>query len=1544
MVSTRTRCVISVSLSLTTLCTSALAASPKEKQRPAGDMFDARVNPTPVLARSLAARSAALAGDHTGLRRQTSSVAAAVERAVARRPSLRVKLSPITGAPAAVIDRAAALTAAAPGVDSESIVRTYLSAHGVLFGLSAADLTDLVALGDSPGGASGLRMLRMEQRIADRPVFQSETRFLLDRHGRLVKVVGLLFPHARRYAPTSDAAWRLSALDAVARLLASTDESADHVAGPTTAHQVLFPLRPGVLLPAWSLVVFTTGDHDWYAIVDAETGDVLWRKNIRQLDSNHDARFRVYVQADGVTPADSPAPASPNTVTPGSGTQFGEISPTIVSMHTAMDAAASPDGWIDDCPGDGCTPDQTQTLGNNVLACLDRTVGGDTNVCDTDANSVLDGNGRPTGNPDTDSRNRDFLGTAPRDFETNYLPPPQGGPGGAESGQTATGTGPALDQFRRGAVTQLFYVSNWYHDRLFALGFDEAAGNFQRTHHQGGGGLDGDRVLADAQDGSGTNNANFATPPDGTSGRMQMFRFTGPTVDRDGDLDTEIVIHELTHGTSNRLVGNAAGLNWHPARGMGEGWSDFYALALLNDTNADDPDGQYGSGAYATYKLISGYEDNYLYGIRRFPYSTDNAVNPLTWADVDDVTIDLGGGIPASPIDFNANGGMEVHNSGELWALSLWEVRGRVIADPAGANGDVPSGNQTMLQLVTDGLKMTPIDPTFVEARDALFDADCATNACANEESIWSGFADRGLGYGAATPYNVMFGYTAPHMGVTESFSLPYLDIVDSDAHVVVDDGAGNGNGALDPGEPVLLTVTLTNPWRAASKSVPAATATLTTATPGVTIFDDTATYGAIPPLGTATGDSFTIALDGGVFCGGTIDFTLTTDSDLGTTSTSFSLRVGAANGTDSVITYTRNTSLPIPDGRPLAVFDQMSITDDLAIADLDFRVDSLTHTFTGDLTVMLRSPDGLGVDLISLIGALTDGGPGDNLTGMVIDDDLTPAPSNDMVLATGASAPFTGSWVPVFNGVWPPLAGFPPADPVGNLTRFDGLSTAGTWSVAVSDQIPVDTGTLNAWSLLVTPVHFDCTPFSGAAEVSATKTVTGDFSVGGTITYTVTLTNDGTAAQADNPGDELADVLPSELTLVSAGSTSGTTDADVGTNTVTWNGSMAPLGDSVTVTIEATIDAGTAGSTVSNQGSVAYDSDDDGTNDATVLTDDPSVGGTADPTTFTVAGSPFLAAALEVDPAPLSSDGNGVFEAGEQVEVAPAWHNNGDTPQSLSGVASNLTGPAGPTYDILLDDADYGTIGAAETASCQVTGTCYTMEIMPTGGERPTLHWDAVFDETLSDSSLVTWTLHLGDSFVDVPRSSLFYPAIETVLHAGVVETLLRAGLTGGCTGAAFCPTAANTRAEITVFLLKAAEGPGFIPPPCVEHDEIFLDVPFDHPLCPWIEGLAGRQVTSGCGGSNYCPDAAVTRAQLAVLLLRTLEGSQYTPPPCTGDFGDVPCSSLFAAWIEELFERGITSGCDASPPAYCPAAVVTRQHMAAFVTKTFGLVLYGP
>ena len=638
-------------------------------------------------------------------------------------------------------------------------------------------------------------------------------------------------------------------------------------------------------------------------------------------------------------------------------------------------------------------------------------------------------------------------------------------------------------------LTQLFYVTNWYHDKLFLLGFDEAAGNFQQTNFSGNG-SGNDRVLAEGQDNSGTDNANFSTPPDGQSGRAQMFTFNGPLVDRDGSLDSEILIHELTHGLTNRLIGNAAGLIWDPGAGLGEGWSDFYALSLLNNTNADDPNGKYALGAYATYKLfgVSSYTDNYLYGIRRFPYSTNNSINPLTWADADDYTNNLSGGIAADPLGFNIGGAGEVHNVGEIWALTLWEVRSRIIA---ANSGDVPTGNQIMLQLVTDALKMTPISPSYIDARDALIDADCATNGCTNEQSIWDGLADRGLGYGARVSTARGLAPVASHQGIVESFTAPGLDV----QSVAVDDSLGNNNGAIDQGEQIRITVTLTNPWRSASKNVASATATLTTATAGISITDSSSTYGAIPVQGSAAGDVFQFNVPLAATCGQSIKFTVTSTSSLGVKAVNFQFRVGAPNGTAAPVTYTRTPGAPltIQDNRPRGVIDSQTITDDFEIADLNFRVDNIPHTFPGDLTVGFKSPDGYGVDLITFIGgAVAGGGDGDNIINMVIDNQAT----SDMLLATNAQAPYTGSWLPIANSPTWPSFGFGPPEPVGELNKMSGASTQGTWQVLVSDQIPAETGTLNGWSLIVTPRAFACTPFLGTA--TAGQLILSEFRVRG--------------------------------------------------------------------------------------------------------------------------------------------------------------------------------------------------------------------------------------------------------------------------------------------------------------------------------------------------------------------------------------------------------------------------------------------------------------
>ncbi len=143
-----------------------------------------------------------------------------------------------------------------------------------------------------------------------------------------------------------------------------------------------------------------------------------------------------------------------------------------------------------------------------------------------------------------------------------------------------------------------------------------------------------------------------------------------------------------------------------------------------------------------------------------------------------------------------------------------------------------------------------------------------------------------------------------------------------------------------------------------------------------------------------------------------------------------------------------------------------------------------------------------------------------------------------------------------------------------------------------------------------------------------------------------------------------------------------------------------------------------------------------------------------------------------------------------------------------------------------------------------------------------------------------------------------------------------------------------------MSVFVLVAKEGVGFVPPACTT--PIFADVPASSPFCRFIEELSRRGVVSGCGGGNYCPTNPVTREQMAVFVLRTLDPA-LNPPPCsTPVFADVPASSPFCPFIEELARRGVVTGCGGGN--YCPAASVTREQMGVFISATFALTLYGP
>ena len=378
-----------------------------------------------------------------------------------------------------------------------------------------------------------------------------------------------------------------------------------------------------------------------------------------------------------------------------------------------QDATASPFGWHDT---DGIAGAEfTDTRGNNVFA-------------QEDANGDNMGGTRPDGGA---ALVFDFP------FDDTQAP----------------------TTYTSAATTNLFYANNIIHDVLYQYGFDEAAGNFQFNNY-GNGGIGGDPVQADSQDGSGTNNANFATPPDGFSPRMQQFIFNFTNPDRDSSLSNAIIYHEYGHGVSNRLTGGAANsgaLNCEQSRGMGEGWSDFFSLIMTQQPGDTANDAR----PVGNYVLGQGQNGG---GIRSFPYSFDMSINPLTFGDLN---TRLPGPAP--------------HPVGEVWTAALWDMTWLLIdgiATPDSNGNPTPGlgydpdlyngtgGNNVALQLVIDGMKLQPANPSFIDARDAIIQADIINNGGANQRVIRTAFARRGMGVSATTA-------DCAALTVTEAFDLP---------------------------------------------------------------------------------------------------------------------------------------------------------------------------------------------------------------------------------------------------------------------------------------------------------------------------------------------------------------------------------------------------------------------------------------------------------------------------------------------------------------------------------------------------------------------------------------------------------------------------------------------------------------------------------------------------------------------------------------------------------------------------------------------------
>ncbi len=524
---------------------------------------------------------------------------------------------------------------------ADNIARRYLGRNSSLFALSRADISNLAL--NVEDNDRGTTFLKYNQTVGGIKVFEGGVQVVVNKNGEVLSVREdfLVTGQSVKLKPA------IREAEAIAKAFAYAGVGVD----PSFIETRPAPLNNGMAAFAnpistdnedvlAELNVVRVGDSArlaWH--IYAEIGEDAWYETLVDAHTGELLlRHNLYVDA---------AQGTVYTEDPGAGGR------SLVSFvgDTTINTAA---GWMGTA---------TVTTGNNVEAYLD-----------TNADNAPDANnGSGLSNGHAFSTTQDF--TFP--FSTAVDPRTQ----------------------QAAIVTNLFYFNNIMHDFSYGLGFTETARNFQ-TNNFGRGGTGNDSVRAEAQDGSGTNNANFATPPDGQRPRMQQYLFTAPSPDRDSSVDSDVVFHEYGHGISNRLIGNGStALSGTQSGAMGEGWSDYWAITINND------------GAVGEYVV------NSAIGIRRAVYTVPaNAVHN-SYADV-------------------GAGGFEVHNDGEVWAATLWDLRAQL-------------GKATTDLLVLNGMKFTPTRPSFLNARDGIIQADQNLNGGANRCAIWTVFARHGMGVSA---------------------------------------------------------------------------------------------------------------------------------------------------------------------------------------------------------------------------------------------------------------------------------------------------------------------------------------------------------------------------------------------------------------------------------------------------------------------------------------------------------------------------------------------------------------------------------------------------------------------------------------------------------------------------------------------------------------------------------------------------------------------------------------------------------------------------
>lgn len=658
--------------------------------------------------------------------------------------------------------------------DPHRPVKRFLDENADLFGYDSRILADARITRDYLTEHTGMRTVVWMQEWVGIPVFEAVLYGNIARNGELVSLSSQMVPEPVDAASEADLFLLvqkafLPAEEAVAAAARSIGEDASHetvtpversskgwsqegrfttpaIQGEARANLVWMPLDRHRLRLCWQ-VVLTGRTHGnlYQVLIDANTGDphvqTCWTASLSP------ASYRIFG-------SDSPSPLTPGHSTH-STAQPSHVSQVLIQNVTAYSTTASPSGWINN--------GETRTIGNNVDARLDLF-----NV-NPPYNGPLPTLGHP---PRPENKNRVF------DYVWNPSEPPLP----ANQSQYPNGS-----PNQNAAVVNAFYWCNWMHDRLYQLGFTEAAGNFQMDNF-GRGGVGNDAVLVDVQDGAIRNellnphgpplrnqNRMSSYPMDGIPPRMTLQLFDGPLahsqLERDAALSAEVILHEYTHGMTMRLIGHGVGLSlgYPIIFGLDEGFADFFALALLSEAG-DPPAGNYPRGGYLArnWKWNFGtgqvVDANYYYGFLLYPYSTSLSKNPLTFKDLDPAQGSQHEGVhrsPTYPQNLNSSANTWV-KAQQLWGVTLWEVRANLVA----AHG-FPSGNNLAMQLVVDSLKLCPPNPNFLQARDALLLADRVYTGGANQKAIWQAFAKRGMGARAVA------SGSQTTSGIVENFETP---------------------------------------------------------------------------------------------------------------------------------------------------------------------------------------------------------------------------------------------------------------------------------------------------------------------------------------------------------------------------------------------------------------------------------------------------------------------------------------------------------------------------------------------------------------------------------------------------------------------------------------------------------------------------------------------------------------------------------------------------------------------------------------------------